>query len=45
VARKFRANVGTRWPQQRTDDVLQSLWALDRADDLTVLLERFSVQT
>jgi 2-methylcitrate dehydratase len=45
VARKFRANVGTRWPQQRTDDVLQSLWALERADDLTSLLGRFSVQT
>jgi 2-methylcitrate dehydratase len=45
VARKFHANVGTRWPQQRTDDVLQSLWALERADDLTSLLGRFSVQT
>ncbi len=45
VERKFRANVGTRWPQQRTDDVLQSLWALERADGLTSLLGRFSVQT
>jgi 2-methylcitrate dehydratase len=44
VARKFSANVGTRWPQQRTDDVLQTLWALDRADDLTSLLGRFSVR-
>jgi 2-methylcitrate dehydratase len=45
VARKFHANVGTRWPQQRTDNVLQSLWALDRADDLTSLLGRFLIQT
>ena len=38
VERKFRGNVGKRWPQQRTDAVLQALWALDQVDDLSVLL-------
>jgi 2-methylcitrate dehydratase len=45
VGRKFRANVGTRWPQERMDDILQALWALDRADDLSSLLGKLLVQT
>jgi 2-methylcitrate dehydratase len=45
VERKFRSNVGTRWPQQRTDVALQALGALDRADNLSVLLSKFAVQT
>jgi len=45
VARKFRGNVGLRWPQERTDEVLQALWALDRADDLSSLLGKFSART
>jgi 2-methylcitrate dehydratase len=44
VERKFRGNVGKRWSQQRTGDVLQALWALDRTDDLSVLLGRLSMQ-
>jgi 2-methylcitrate dehydratase len=40
VERKFRGNVGKRWPQQRTDATLQALWALDQTDDLAVLLGR-----
>jgi 2-methylcitrate dehydratase len=43
--RKFRGNVGTRWSQERTDEILQALWALDRADDLSSLLGRLLVQT
>ena len=43
--RKFRGNVGTRWPQERTDEILQAFWALDRADDLSYLLGRLLVQT
>jgi 2-methylcitrate dehydratase len=45
VERKFRSNVGTRWPQERTDVALQALGALDRADNLSVLLSKFAVQT
>jgi 2-methylcitrate dehydratase len=45
VERKFRSNLGTRWPQEATDAILQELWALDRADDLSSLLGKLSVQT
>jgi 2-methylcitrate dehydratase len=44
VERKFRSNVGKRWPQERTDDILQALWALDRTDDLPFLLGKFLLQ-
>jgi 2-methylcitrate dehydratase len=45
VERKFRGNVGKRWPRERTDAILQALWSLDQADDLSVLLGRLSMQT
>ncbi len=45
VERKFRGNVGTRWPQSRSDDILQSLWALDRTKDLSALLGKLSLQS
>jgi 2-methylcitrate dehydratase len=38
VERKFRDNVGKRWEKDRTDRILQTLWALDRTDDLAVLM-------
>lgn len=38
VERKFRSNVEGRWQQQKTNAVLQELWALDRANDLSALL-------
>jgi 2-methylcitrate dehydratase len=44
VERKFRGNVGKRWSQQRTDDILHALWGLDQIDDLPVLLGRLSMQ-
>jgi 2-methylcitrate dehydratase len=44
VERKFRSNVGTRWPQARTDEILRALWALDQAADLPALLGSLSVQ-
>jgi len=44
VERKFRGNVGNRWPQERTSAVLQSLWALDQTDDLSLLLGRLAMQ-
>jgi 2-methylcitrate dehydratase len=43
VERKFRANVGRRWPAERTGEVLQMLWALERADDLRGLLGKLSL--
>jgi 2-methylcitrate dehydratase len=43
VERKFRGNIGTRWPRERTDGVLEALWALDRADDVALLLGRLSL--
>jgi 2-methylcitrate dehydratase len=44
VERKFRGNVGKRWPQQRTDAVLQALWALDQTEDLSALLGKLSMR-
>jgi 2-methylcitrate dehydratase len=44
VERKFRANIGKRWPAERTDGVLQALWALDQVDDLSALLAKMSPQ-
>ena len=32
VERKFRSNVGSRWPRERTDAVLQALWTLERGE-------------
>ena len=45
VERKFRSNIGNRWPQQQTDAALMALWALDRTDDLTTLLNTLAPQT
>jgi 2-methylcitrate dehydratase len=43
VERKFRGNVGKRWPQEKTDATLAALWALDQTDDLSVLLGRLAM--
>ncbi len=43
VERKFRSNVGKRWPSEQTDAVLESLWAFDRTDDLSALLNKLAV--
>jgi 2-methylcitrate dehydratase len=45
VERKFRGNVGKRWPRERTDAVLRALWTLDETDDLSGLLAKLSMQT
>jgi 2-methylcitrate dehydratase len=42
IERKFRGNIGKRWPHERTDAVLQALWALDRTHDLPSLLGMLS---
>lgn len=44
VERKFRSNIGSRWPQERTDAILQALWSLERTDDLSALLGKLSLQ-
>jgi 2-methylcitrate dehydratase len=43
VERKFRSNIGKRWPRERTDATLEALWAFDRADDLTALLNKLAL--
>ena len=45
VERKFRSNVGKRWPQGRADAILQSLWKLDQVEDVGALLAQLTVQT
>jgi 2-methylcitrate dehydratase len=45
VDRKFRGNVGRRWDKDRTDRILQTLWALDRTDDLPSLLGELAMPT
>jgi 2-methylcitrate dehydratase len=44
VERKFRSNVGKRWPKTQTGAVLDALWHLDKTDDLSALLGRLSLQ-
>jgi 2-methylcitrate dehydratase len=44
VERKFRSNVGRRWPPERTDANLNALWALDQTEDLPSLLGKLSLQ-
>jgi 2-methylcitrate dehydratase len=43
VERKFRANVGKRWPAEHTAGILQALWALERTDDLRGLLAKLAL--
>ena len=43
VERKFRSDVGTRWPAERTMAILQALWELDRTDDIGALLGKLTV--
>ena len=34
IDRKFRGNIGKRWPREKTDAVLQSLWVLENTRDI-----------
>ena len=43
VERKFRSNVGKRWPAERTAAILQTLWELDRTEDVRGLLGGLSL--
>jgi 2-methylcitrate dehydratase len=42
VEKKFRGNVGTRWPAERTSAVLQALWGLDQARDAASIMGALS---
>ena len=42
VERKFRSNVGKRWPRERIQTLLDALWGLDQANDLVSLLGQLS---
>jgi 2-methylcitrate dehydratase len=43
IDRKFRGNIGKRWPRGRTDAVLQSLWVLENTPDIGALLATLTV--
>jgi 2-methylcitrate dehydratase len=43
VERKFRGNIGKRWPKEQTDGNLKSLWSLDRTNNFTSLLGKLAV--
>jgi len=38
VERKFRGNIAKRWPEERTQAILEALWQLERMDDIAALL-------
>jgi 2-methylcitrate dehydratase len=42
IERKFRGNIGDRWPKDRTDTVLQTLWTLETIDDVSALLGKLA---
>ena len=42
--RKFRSNVGRRWPEERIAGNLQALWTVERSNDLAALLDKLSLQ-
>jgi 2-methylcitrate dehydratase len=43
IDRKFRGNIGERWPREKTDAVLESLWALENTRDIGALLVTLTV--
>jgi 2-methylcitrate dehydratase len=43
IERKFGSNVSKSWPKERTDSILQSLWALEQANDVRSLLSKLTV--
>jgi 2-methylcitrate dehydratase len=45
VERKFRGNVGHRWSKDQTAAILESLWALEKATDISALLGTLALKT
>jgi 2-methylcitrate dehydratase len=44
LERKFRGNVGHRWPQDQTAAVLEALWGLERTSDISTLLGKLALK-
>lgn len=45
LERKFRGNVGHRWPGDQTAAVLEALWALERTSDIAALLGTLALKS
>jgi 2-methylcitrate dehydratase len=45
VERKFRGNVGKRWPQAQAAAILQALWALEQTNNVSALLGELALNT
>jgi 2-methylcitrate dehydratase len=43
VERKFANNVSRRWPDAQTAAILQALWSLERAGNVSTLLGRLAL--
>ena len=43
VERKFGNNLSRRWPEEQTAVVLQALWLLERADNVSTLLAKLAL--
>src|SRR5215510_3053337 len=43
VERKFGNNVSRRWPDEKTAGILQALWSLERAGNVSTLLGKFAL--
>ena len=43
IDRKFRGNIGKRWPRGKTEAVMQSLWVLENTQDIGALLATLTV--
>src|SRR5438874_1933666 len=43
IDRKFRGNIGKRWPRQKTDAVLESLWVVENTQNIGALLATLTV--
>jgi 2-methylcitrate dehydratase len=44
VERKFRGNVGKRWPKERTTTILQTMWKLERTNNVSTLLGKLALK-
>ena len=43
IERKFRGNIGQRWPREKTGAILQSLWVLENTRGIGALLATLTV--
>jgi 2-methylcitrate dehydratase len=45
VERKFRGNVGKRWPKEQTTAILAALWTLEGTNNISALLGELALNT